>query len=123
MSSINFKGIPTFRILDYEQAIDFYIHFLGFETDWEHRFSDNDPVYIQVSRNNLTLHLSENKRFQTGMISFVETSGIQEFHEELTDRNSLESVPMIEVTSWNTLQLEIVDPFGNTLRFNQNKLR
>jgi hypothetical protein len=82
MNSINFKGIPTFRILDYQRAKAFYVHFLKFSTDWEHRFDENDPVYMQISRNNLVLHLSENERFKTGSIIFVETSGIHDFHKE-----------------------------------------
>lgn len=36
--TFEFKAIPTFRILDYRTAVDFYIVFLGFEIEWEHRF-------------------------------------------------------------------------------------
>lgn len=102
MNNINFKGIPTHRILDYDQAIDFYVHFLGLKINWEHRFGEDEPVYMQVSRNNLTLHLSENARFQTGTIPFVETKGIKDFHKELTDRNTKNSVPAVEEIKWNT---------------------
>lgn len=42
MGEIILKGIPTFRILDYKKAIDFYIQGLGFSLDWEHRFGPND---------------------------------------------------------------------------------
>jgi hypothetical protein len=35
---------------------------------------------MQDSRNNLSLHLSENKRFQTEVIIFVDTEEIEEFH-------------------------------------------
>ena len=79
MSEIALKGIPTFRILDYNKATDFYIQALGFNIDWEHRFGSNEPVYMQISRNGLTLHLSENKRYETGVIIFVETRELSEF--------------------------------------------
>ena len=51
MSEITLKGIPTFRILDYKKAMDFYIRELGFNIDWEHRFGKSALVYMQISRN------------------------------------------------------------------------
>ncbi len=75
MREIVLKAIPTFRILDYAKAIEFYIEGLGFVLDWEHRFGAEEPVYMQISRNGLILHLSENERFQTGVIVFVESKG------------------------------------------------
>jgi hypothetical protein len=38
---------------------EFYVGFLGFGVDWEHRFEENTPAYIQVSRDGLVLYLSE----------------------------------------------------------------
>ena len=122
MSQIEFKGIPTFRILNYNEAVEFYVDFLGFTIDWEHRFGPSEPVYMQISRNNLTLHLSENKRFQMEIIIFVETEGIEAFHRELVERNTAKSIPEVSKTDWQTLQMEIEDPFGNLLRFNQTIL-
>lgn len=119
MSQIKFKGIPTFRIFNYNEAVEFYINFLGFTIDWEHRFAPSEPVYMQISRNELTLHLSENKRFQTGVIIFIDTKGIEEFHNELVERNTAKSIPEVSETDWQTLQMEIEDPFGNLLRFNE----
>jgi catechol 2,3-dioxygenase-like lactoylglutathione lyase family enzyme len=120
MNQIEFKGIPTFRILDYDQAVEFYIDFLGFTIDWEHRFAPSEPVYMQISRDELVLHLSENKRFRTGSITFVDTTGIEPFHEELKGKDKPGSVPDVSKTDWHTLQLEIEDPFGNLLRFNES---
>jgi len=111
MNNIHFKGIPTLRLLDYEQALKFYHHLIGFKIDWEHRFVENEPVYMQISRNNFTIHLSENKRFQTGTIVFIETTGIQLFHQELCERDRQQMIQSIEHTPWGTLQLEIEDPF------------
>jgi uncharacterized glyoxalase superfamily protein PhnB len=121
MNKIEFKGIPTLRILDYAKAIEFYIDYLGFNIDWEHRFGETDPIYMQLTKNGLTLHLSENKRFQTGIIIFVESKGILEFEKELVSRNT-SIIPKVEKTNWQTLQMEIEDPFGNLLRFNESIL-
>jgi len=112
------KGIPTFRIIDYKKAIEFYMDTLGFSIDWEHRFAPNAPVYMQVSKGGLILHLSENERFQSGMIVFVETKGIDFLQKDINEK-SAQSVT-ISTTNWGTKQIEIEDPFGNMLRFNEN---
>ncbi len=121
MEDYQFKGVPTFRITDYKKAIEFYVEFLGFNIDWEHKFGDTEPIYMQISKNGLILHLSENKRFKTGVIIFIETKGIDLFHKSLLDTNK-KLIPDIAITNWNTKQLEIEDPFGNLLRFNEQPL-
>lgn len=52
-------AIPIIRIFSVEKAKEFYLDFLGFTLDWEHRFSEDLPLYAQISRSGLTLHLSE----------------------------------------------------------------
>jgi hypothetical protein len=32
--------------------LEFYVDFLGFKIDWQHRFEANFPLYLQVSRVN-----------------------------------------------------------------------
>lgn len=120
ISSFRFKPIPTFRILSYKTAVRFYVDYLGFSIDWEQRLKPVDPVYMQVSYNELILHLSEFKQFDTNTIVFVETSNIRAFHNELKARNAESTLKELEVTKWQTMQLEIEDPFGNLLRFNEN---
>lgn len=41
------------------EAREFYVNFLGFKVDWEHRFEAGLPLYLQVSREGCTLHLTE----------------------------------------------------------------
>ena len=57
--SETFKAIPILRIFDEAKAREFYLGFLGFTVDWEHRFEDGLPLYMQISRGDLVLHLSE----------------------------------------------------------------
>src|SRR4051794_28673313 len=52
-------GIPILRIFDEAKAREFYLDFLDFHLDWEHRFAPDLPLYCQVSRSGLMLHLSE----------------------------------------------------------------
>ena len=51
--------IPVLRIFDIDKADEFYQGFLGFRVDWDHRFEPGAPLYRQISRGNLILHLSE----------------------------------------------------------------
>ncbi len=43
------KAIPVFRMFSVEKARDFYLGFLGFGLDWEHRFEPDAPIYMQIS--------------------------------------------------------------------------
>lgn len=40
---------PLIRIFDESKAKEFYVEFLGFNIDFEHRDSDDAPLYMQVS--------------------------------------------------------------------------
>jgi len=120
MSAITLKGVPTFRILNYEKATEFYIDGLGFNSDWGHRFSPTEPVYMQISRNGLTLHLSENKRFEVGVIVFVDCKELNQLYSELNSRESKIELSKPEKSNWQTIHMEIEDPFGNLLRFNES---
>jgi uncharacterized glyoxalase superfamily protein PhnB len=119
MTTSTLKAIPTFRVLDVEEAKKFYLDSLGFTSDWEHRFGPDQPVYMQVSKNGLVLHLSDNPRFQTGSVVYVHTSGIDGLYEELSSSKTEFDVPAVTQTPWGTKQMEIEDPFGNWLRFNE----
>jgi uncharacterized glyoxalase superfamily protein PhnB len=51
--------VPVLHIFDCAKAIEFYVDWLGFTIDWEHRFGDNSPLYTQVPKSCITLHLTE----------------------------------------------------------------
>ncbi len=51
--------IPILRSFDETKAKEFYVDFLGFNIDWEHRFEDNFPLYMQLSKDGCIIHLSE----------------------------------------------------------------
>ena len=52
-------AIPLLRIFDTGKALEFYRDFLGFEVAWEHRFQDHAPLYAEVVRDGVRLHLTE----------------------------------------------------------------
>lgn len=88
---------PIFRIFDIEKAKEFYLGFLGFTLDWEHRFAEDMPLYMQVSRQGLILHLSEHHGDGSpGANVFVRMQGIDALHKEITSRGYRFMRPGIE---------------------------
>lgn len=116
------KTTPILRSFDEAKAKEFYVGFLGFQVDWEHRFEPALPLYMQVSRGDLVLHISEHHGDATpGSTIFVEMTGLHEFHAEMTSRNYGFQRPGIEDAPWNAWCLQVSDPFGNRIRFNERK--
>lgn len=62
-------AIPILRIFSVDKAKEFYLDFLGFTLEWEHRFSADLPLYMQVSRAGLTLHLRGEAAFGLAFIA------------------------------------------------------
>lgn len=113
--------IPILRIFDVEKAKDFYVGFLGFAVDWEHHFENTTPAYIQVSRAGLTLHLSEHHGDACpGSTVFIWMKEIEEFHREIAAKGYKYLRPGIETTFYDAKCVEVIDPFGNQIRFNEN---
>ena len=114
------QTIPILRIFDLGKAREFYLDFLGFRVDWEHRFDADAPAYLQVSRDKCVLHLTEHHGdCCPGSTVFVRISGIEEFHREITAKGYGYARPGIELAPWNAKLMEVTDPFGNRLRFNE----
>ena len=120
--SVSFtRTIPILRIFNVDKAREFYIDWLGFKIDWEHQSAKNTPQYIQVSRGNLVLHLSENHGDACpGSTVCVEMRGIEEFHREILAKDYKYNRPGLEQTPWKTKCSEVIDPFGNRIRFNEH---
>jgi len=82
------QAIPILRIFSVEKAMAFYVDFLGFSIDWKHRFGDDFPLYAQVSRSSLRLHLSEHHGDACpGATVFVWMRGIAAYHAELMGKD------------------------------------
>ena len=114
------QTIPILRIFDVEKAREFYADYLGFTVDWEHHFADNTPAYLQVSRAGLVLHLSEHHGDACpGATVFVWMTGIEEFHREITGKTYTYLRPGLETTFYDARCVQVTDPFGNRIRFNE----
>lgn len=110
-------AIPIMRIFSEYKAKEFYLDFLGFTLEWEHRFEAQLPLYAQIRRSDLVIHLSEHYGDATpGSTIFVPLDGIDGFHGELTAKNFPYARPGIEEVAWGR-EMMIADPFGNRIRF------
>jgi hypothetical protein len=109
-------------MFDEAKAREFYIGFLGCAIDWEHRFEPDLPLYMQVSRGGLRLHLSEHHGDGSpGARVFVEMTGLDELHAELSARHYKYGRPGIVDAPWGARTLTVHDPFGNQITFNERK--
>jgi catechol 2,3-dioxygenase-like lactoylglutathione lyase family enzyme len=114
------RTVPIFRIFSLEKAREFYLDFLGFKVDWEHRFEPDAPVFMQVSRDGLVLHLSEHFGDGTpGSIAYVYMKGVRELHRELNDKKYRHLRPGLQQQEWGMTELGVVDPFNNRITFGE----
>lgn len=111
---------PSLRIFDVAKAKEFYVDFLGFNWDWEHRFDDNAPLYAQVSRAGVMLNLTEHHGDGAPGTHFViHTKGIAAFHRELTEKKYRYARPGLEDQPWGARTVTVTDPFANKLTFSE----
>ena len=121
MSLTVVQTVPILRIFDVTKAKDFYVGFLGFAVDWEHRFDPAAPLYMQVSRGGCALHLSEHHGDACpGSTVFLRVTGLDAYHREITAKGYGYLRPGIEPTFHNSRGMEVIDPFGNRLRFDES---
>jgi uncharacterized glyoxalase superfamily protein PhnB len=118
-TKVTMKGVtPILRMFDEAKAREFYLDFLGFSVDWEHRFEAHFPLYMQVSYGNCLIHLSEHHGDSCpGASVRIEVGDIESYQSTLLAKQYKYSRPGIETTPWNTREMCIADPFGNKLIF------
>jgi Glyoxalase superfamily protein len=109
LPDIGFRQIfPIIRIFDEAKAR-------------EHRFGENFPLYMQVSRAGMGLHLSGHHGDATpGSNVFVTMRGVHAFQQELAGKDYRFLKPGVEALPWGEM-MEVIDPFGNRIRFCEQK--
>mgnify|MGYP006196479933 CR=1 FL=1 len=112
---------PILRIFSVEKATAFYIDFLGFQLDWQHRFGENFPLYLQISKDQCLLHLSEHHGDASpGSSIRIHCDDIQQYHHMLAAKDYQFAKPELIQTPWDTQEFQMTDPFFNRLIFWQN---
>jgi catechol 2,3-dioxygenase-like lactoylglutathione lyase family enzyme len=116
--------IPILRMYDHAKTVEFYAKFLGFEIDWEHRFHEGAPVYMQVSRDACKLQLSEHFGDGTpGTKVKVETRELEEYCRALNAKKYRHARTSIVDHDWGERSMAIADPAGNAVIFFERTTR
>ena len=114
------RTVPIFRIFSLEKAREFYLDFLGFKVEWEHRFEPDAPVFMQVSRGGLAINLSEHHGDGTpGSIVYVYMTDVKALHRELNDKKYRHNRPGLQQQEWGMTELTVIDPFNNRITFGE----
>ncbi|GAA4230143.1 hypothetical protein GGQ68_001711 [Sagittula marina] len=110
---------PVFRSFDAALARAFYVDWLQFDWEGEHRFHPGAPLYAFLRLGTFHLHLSEHHGDATpGSTALVYVEGLRAFHAALPENPNMR--PGLDLQPWG-LEMSVTDPFGNRLRFLDQK--
>ncbi len=104
---------------DTAKAQNYLLHsVLGFNIDWEYRFEENRPLFLQASKGNCVIHLSEHHGDGTpGTRVRIECDKLQAYQDILKSKHYKYLNPGIVKQPWGPLEMHLTDPFGNGLIF------
>jgi len=113
------KPVPILRMFDEAMTKEFYVDFLGFKLDWEHRFEPGSPLYMQLSRDDCVLHASGHFGDATpGSGLRIEVDDIDSYQQGLLAKRYKHARPgAAQLMPWGTRDLTIQDPSGNRITF------
>ena len=110
-------AVPILRMFDVAVTKRFYVEYLGCSLDW-HDGEGDRPVYMQVSRGELVLHLSSHHDDGTpGSAVLIETQDVAGLHAELRHKPYPFLNPGIEPGPGGGREMQLIDPASNRLRF------
>ena len=116
------SSIPVLRMSEEASAKAFYVDFLGFEIEWEHRFEDSpeSPLYMQIRLGQAVIQLNGHAKPDTPPAE-VRTlvRGVQAFCNHLRSIESKFPKPSVvdpRYSGKNT-DMNLIDPFENYLVF------
>jgi catechol 2,3-dioxygenase-like lactoylglutathione lyase family enzyme len=108
--------VPVLRMFDLRTTLRFYCGYLGCQLDWQEGEGDR-PIYLQVSRDDLVLHLSSHHGDGTpGTAVFIETHDVESLHRELHAKSYPFFNPGLEPHG-SGREMTLMDPASNLLRF------
>jgi len=109
---------PILRVFNEAKVREFYVGYLGFTVDWEHRFEPGTPLYMQVSRGDCKIHLSEHHGDASpGSTIRILVDELEAYHQELTAKHYKYYRPGLDDQPWGTREVSVQDGNGNKLIF------
>jgi catechol 2,3-dioxygenase-like lactoylglutathione lyase family enzyme len=113
--------IPQFRITNAQRSKAFYVDGLGFKIDWEHRFEPGFPLFMQLTRAEQTIFLSEHEGdCKVGGAAYFVVPDVDACYDEFVARG-VAPTELPADTPWETREMVLTDPDGNRLRFATRK--
>ena len=107
-------------MFDVAKAREFYLDYLGFKVEFEHRFHDDAPLFMGISRGAVSIYLSEHHGDGTpGTNVVVRISGIDALHREIVAKKYRYFNPSIQTQEWGTREMVVYDPFNNHIVFSE----
>jgi len=120
MALTHLATIPILRSFDEAKAREFYVDWLGFAVDWEHRFEPWAPLYMQVSRAGIVFHISEHHGDGSpGAHARVQITGVRDYHAELIAKAYKNNRPGLERPEWGGTEFTVIDAVNNRITFAQ----
>jgi hypothetical protein len=106
-------------MFDEDVAREFYVKFLAFDVEWEHRHEEGLPLFMQIRRNACVLRLSGHHGDACpGAYISIEAENVALLADTLRGKNYKHARPGGTVlTPWGTREVTVTDPFGNRLNF------
>lgn len=113
--------VPVLRMFDIARTREFYLDFLGFQVDWEHRYDPGLPLYLQISLGDVRLHLSEHYGDSSpGTKTFLNVEGLSEYQEILLAKQTRFARPHLVQEPWGDTTMTLHDPSANRLVFTES---
>ena len=111
------RVFPQLRMTNWQRTRAFYVDGLGFTVDWEHRFEPGLPVFAQVTRDGLSLFLTEHTGdCQVGGAAYLVVDDVDALFREISGRGITPAEAPCDA-EWGAREMTVVDPDGNKLRF------
>lgn len=110
--------VPAFQVKSYQETVEHYVKWLGFNLDWEWREAPGKPVIMHISRDGVALFLNEYDDGRGPAMLNVLVADIRLYADEVNARR-LDSVKVEIEPPYDIPAFQVTDTFGNTISFKQ----
>src|SRR5436309_10195887 len=101
------RVFPQLRMTNWQRTRAFYVDGLGFSVDWEHRFEPGLPVFAQLTRDGLSLFMTEHAGdCQVGGAAYLVVDDVDALFREIGRRGIQPAEPPGD-TEWQAREMKI----------------
>jgi hypothetical protein len=117
------SSIPVLRMLDEGKTKAFYLDYLGYQVEWEHRFdpqSNDSPLYMQIKKGDSVFHLNGHaNRDSTVAEVRIPVHNLEAYCEWLRRKTTGTEKPEVVDPRYEgeKTDMNLYDPSGNFLVF------